>query len=144
MLEVTNNSVLRSIPRLRNNKTPCHDFICKGRSCSRGRDCNYEHLSLRSDAADIDNLYRWATSTNGVTWIGPAPGRRGSDSSRTNNGNNNNNNNSNSGNNNRSGTTSNNNGTGNNSNNTGTTNANDSGTTNANNNGNPGSDRTTG
>ena len=76
LIVVTNQSALRSCPTVGDNKRVCHNFISKGKSCEHGRNCNFAHVSNRSNVADLTNLYQWAESTDGISWSAPVPNQR--------------------------------------------------------------------
>jgi hypothetical protein len=90
LIEAPNKVALRSLPKLPSGKRACHDFICLGSSCSRGRQCSFTHVSTGSPASDLETLHHWATSTSGINWVGPPP--RWPGQNYTNNNVNNNNN----------------------------------------------------
>jgi len=90
LVEVSNPMALRSCPTFNGNKRPCHDFMVKGRSCERGRNCRYVHVTARSNPSDLAALQRWADATDGITWLVSDTSRRSTQSSndRSNNTNN--------------------------------------------------------
>jgi hypothetical protein len=61
-------------PQLSNGQKVCLPFICKGDSCSLGRNCPNAHSTTRyisqPDLVIIDN---WVNRTTGASWIARPP-----------------------------------------------------------------------